>query len=254
MPALRAPSPSLERNRSVQLNDSVSRARAPQRPASGGIATVAPEWERGTWADNEAQPFPTAANDDVEKTGGGRQEAGVEEEQEVDDADIVDEEDAEAEIEDADIVGEEPVATGGEDEDEDEDDFADRDMANDQADRAAWAEMIASSETVVLPLVGFGWFNLKLWVGHLMSHGRHPMISPPSWRFLKIPLLPDVSASVAIFFVDLLIVLVLVPLIVLALLQMAALAYAINHPIQAFGLVQSIFGSFSSIILKWVGL
>jgi hypothetical protein len=106
---------------------------------------------------------------------------------------------------------------------------------------------LVSKSALSNPLAGIAWFNLQLVWGYMVRKGQDKMVSPPSWRFLNIPLLPDSSARAAILMVDGMIAFSLF-LGLVQLLLIIILVYALANPAAMSDLVLGLLGPVSDFL------
>ena len=124
--------------------------------------------------------------------------------------------------------------------------LAARDLANDKISKVA----VAASETGFVPFV---WFNLQLFKGYLIGRGKDPLISPPSWKPLKIPL-PDASAVAAIIFLDLAIATIVLISISIEIIFFALVIQAWSDPPGFVRQNWSYLTDLITPVLQWLGL
>jgi hypothetical protein len=117
-----------------------------------------------------------------------------------------------------------------------------RNLLNDRIDRY----MVGAISGAVTAILTFLWFNLKLFWGQLLTRGQSRYIAPPSWRFLKVPILPDITASAAIILVDLLVLTVLMIMYAFWFMMLSIIAIGLTSYAQAIKMLFSGLGSLLS--------
>ena len=124
-------------------------------------------------------------------------------------------------------------------------------IGRDEIDESV-SRFLIKPEPVELILGAIPWFNLKLFWGDVVKKGNSKVVAPVSFKPWRIPL-PDILAKLLVVFVDLILVILVVPSLFIDFLLLYLVGKAITDPIGAVNEANALFGAFGSTLVQWLG-